>query len=138
MRNFFLYFISVLLIFWGVLLGILFIFILLTYSSSDNDVVYSKSRKIGDNLFVETYQIYHGGVYDGDAYEIYLTDSLCFRKKLGDYDDHDWPNVTIKGDKVVVKWNDFCFFRKRVYFCNLKKLKKRNKDDFLQQKYVPR
>lgn len=136
MRKFFLYFILVLLLIWVSLLGVLFIFILYTHSSNDKDIVYSNSRTIGDNLFVETYQIYHGGVYDGDAYEIYLTDSMLFRKKLGDYDDHDWPNVTVSGDIVVVKWNDYQLLRNRVRNCKISKLKEKGYDDLFNKLYV--
>lgn len=136
MRNFFLYFALVLLIIWILLFGILFIFILYTHSSGDKDIVYSNSRIIGDNLFVETYQTYRGGVYDGDAYEIYLTDSISFRKKLGDYDDHDWPNVTVSGDIVVVKWNDYQLLRNRVRNCKISKLKEKGYDDLLKKPYA--
>ena len=136
MKKFFLFFILVLLLIWILLLGVLFIFIASTFNSSDNDIVYSKSRKIGDNLFVETYQTYHGGVYDGDAYEIYLTDSLFFRKKLGDYDDHDWPDVTVRDDLVIVKWNDYKILRNRTRNCKISKLKEKGYDDLLNKLYV--
>ncbi|MBQ4441778.1 MAG: hypothetical protein II899_06730 [Bacteroidales bacterium] len=136
MRKFFIYFILVLLLIWVLLLGALFIFILYTHSSSDKDIIYSNSKIIGDNLFVETYQTYRGGVYDGDAYKIYLTDSMSFRKKLGDYDDHDWPNVTVSGDIVVVKWNDHQLLRNRVRNCKISKLKEKGHDDLLNNPYV--
>lgn len=137
MRNFFLYFILVLLSIWGLLLGVLFVFIWYTLSSSDKDIIYSNSRIIGDNLFVETYQTYRGGVYDGDAYKIYLTDSVSFRKKLGDYDDHNWPSLTVSGDKVIIKWNDYQLLRNRTRNCKISKLKEKGYDDLLNKPYVP-
>ena len=136
MKKFFLYSILVLLLIWILLLGVLFIIILITYNSSDNDMVYSKSRKIGDNLYVETYQIYHGGVFDGDAYEIYLTDSLYFREKLGDYDDHDWPNVTVRDGIVIVRWNDYQLLRNRTRKCKISRLREKGYDDLLNKPYV--
>ena len=136
MRKFFLYFILVLLLIWALLLGALFIFILYTHSSNDKDIIYSNSRTIGDNLFVETYQTYRGGVYDGDAYKIYLTDSISFRKKLGDYDDHNWPSITVRGDKVIIKWNDYQLLRSRTRNCKISMLKEKGYDDLLNKPYV--
>lgn len=118
----------------AIFLGVLFL--LFTCHSSDNNKTYINSQKIGDNLFVETYQTYHGGVYDGDAYDIYLTDSLSFRKKLGNYDDHDWPDVTIRDDRVVVKWNDYQLLRNRVRNCKVSSLKEKGYDDLLDKPYA--
>lgn len=137
MKKFFLNLILVLSVIWILLLGTLFIFIVFTYNSSDNNIVYSESRKIGDNLYVETYLIYHGGVFDGDTYEIFLTDSLFFRKKLGNYDDHDWPDVTVRDDIVIVKWNDYQLLRNRTRNCKISKLKKKGYDDLLNKPYLP-
>lgn len=109
---------------------------LFTYILSNSNKTYVNSKRITNNLFVETYQVYHGGVYDGDAYEIYLTDSLFFRKKLGDYDDHDWPSLTVRGDIVIVKWNDYQLLRNRTRNCKISKLKEKRYDDLLNKPYV--
>ena len=61
---------------------------------------------------------------------------MSFRKKLGDYDDHDWPNVTVSGDIVVVKWNDHQLLRNRVRNCKISKLKEKGHDDLLNNPYV--
>ncbi len=61
---------------------------------------------------------------------------MSFRKKLGDYDDHDWPNVTIRGDIVVVKWKDHQLLRNRVRNCNISKLKEKGHDDLLKKPYA--
>lgn len=46
--------------------------------------------KIGDNLYNEKFQIYFGGVYAGDSYIEYITDSINFRKYIGTYNDDEW------------------------------------------------
>lgn len=55
---------------------------------------YSKDTPIGaakitTGLYREVYRIYGGGVYGGDVYTVYLTDSLSFRKYLGKMFDHE-------------------------------------------------
>lgn len=96
---------------------------------------YARTYKVSENLYIETYQIHFGGVFDGDSFVAYLTDSMYFRKELGDFDDHDWPDAVVTGDRIIIKWNDFLILRKRVYFCNINKLKRRNKDDYLHTEY---
>ena len=104
-------------------------------SCSSEKPKYTRTYKISENLYVETYQSYFGGVLDGDSFVVYLTDSMYFRKRLGDYDDLDWPDFVVTGNKIKIKWNDFLILRKRVYFCNINKLRRRNKDDYLHTKY---
>lgn len=53
-----------------------------------NNINYSKEEhlrtsKLNDNLFVETYLVYSGGVIGGAVETKYLTDSISFRKYLG-------------------------------------------------------
>lgn len=53
-----------------------------------SNINYSKDEhlrtlNLNDNLFVETYRIYSGGVTGGDVRTVYVTDSTSFRKYLG-------------------------------------------------------
>ena len=107
----------------------------LCMSCSSEKPKYTRTYKVSENLYIETYQIHFGGVLDGDSFIAYLTDSMYFRKELGDFDDNDWPDAVVTGDRIKIKWDDFLILRKRVYFCNIKKLKRNNKDDYLHKKY---
>ena len=58
------------------------------YSNYNNYPNYSKdnhrsTRKIGDNLYKETYTTYKGNATTTDSYTVYLTDSLTFRVYIG-------------------------------------------------------
>jgi len=116
-----------------ILILFLGLFMFFIHISVDYNKMHIRSDQIGNSLYIETYQVYQGGVYDSDAYEIYLTDSSSFRKKLGDYDDNEWPSITVINDKVIIKWNDHQFLRYRKRNCRISILKRRGYDDFLHK-----
>ncbi len=56
-----------------------------------------------DNLFIERYRIYAGGVLGGDVETVYVTDSLSFRKYLGkQFDDEMIDVVAIRYQSILV------------------------------------
>ncbi len=44
---------------------------------------YFATRFISSGLYVEIFQVYSGGVYAGNSYSYYLTDSINFRIYIG-------------------------------------------------------
>lgn len=58
-------------------------------------------------VYLETYQVYSGGVTGGDVYEYYLTDSVHFREFLMKTFDHHLINVVDLSSRhvLVIKWN---------------------------------
>lgn len=115
---------------------ILFAFILITSCTScKKQKTYMRAEQINDSLYVETYQIYSGGVFDGDSYGIYLTDSIYFREYLGCYDDHKWPLIVKKDDIVIIKWRDAHLLRFRKFKCNINHLKSKGFDDLNDSMY---
>lgn len=67
------------------------------YSKND----YIGAKKIGNDLYWETYCIYRGGVYAGNTYTRYLTDSITFRLYLGSFEDHEQIGVTLIYDNII-------------------------------------
>ena len=68
------------------------LFIVITITACKGKINYSKdnfigSLKIRDSLYREVYNTYKGGVWGGDVYTIYLTDSTTFRKYIGEEDE---------------------------------------------------
>ncbi|MBQ6725414.1 MAG: hypothetical protein IJQ89_02450 [Bacteroidales bacterium] len=117
-----------------------FIFALLVGACSEKEMEHVRTEQIADSLYVETYQTYFGGVWAGDSYEVYLTDSTSFRKLLGDYDDHLWPaEYKVLAGDVIITWleNERNISRhlRRTYSCNVKQLKKEGYDDIYKRKY---
>ena len=121
-------------------LFIVFIFALLVGACSEKEMKHIRTEQIADSLYVETYQTYFGGVWAGDSYEVYLTDSTSFRKLLGDYDDYLWPaEYKVLGGDVIITWleNEKNISRhlRRTYHCDVKQLKKEGYDDIYKRKY---
>lgn len=75
---------------------------------SDVDVV--RVLKLSDSLYKETYRIYGGGVYGGDVYATYITDSTSFREYLGKYGDHDMIFCKMSMDSSCV----YAFYKKDI------------------------
>ena len=59
-------------------------------------------KKIEEGLYWETYCVYRGGVYAGNIYTRYLTDSISFRLYLGLFDDHEQISVVPIGNHTVL------------------------------------
>lgn len=115
---------------------LIMVFLIICCSSCKRQHVYVDTETIDDSLYMETYQIYFGGVFDGDAYAIYLTDSTNFRAYLGDYNDHLWPRIIVQDDAVKIKWQDVKLMHRKFRY-NLKSLKTKGSDDLTHSKYHP-
>lgn len=65
------------------------------------------SKKISENIFLEMYQPYTGGVLDGNSYSYYLTDSIKFKKYVGRCDDKEVYRFTVISEDSIkaVKWS---------------------------------
>lgn len=113
------------------------IFLISVCSSCKKQHSHVSTDTISPSLHIETYQIYSGGVFDGDAFEIYLTDSTKFRVYLGDYDEHKWPQIIVQGDAVKINWQDVQPFRHRKFRCNINSLKSAGVDDLTHSEYHP-
>ncbi|HPJ90667.1 MAG TPA: hypothetical protein PK662_01855 [Bacteroidales bacterium] len=80
---------------------------ILFLTSCNESINYSKNNHIGtkevaERLYMETYRIYSGGVYGGDVYTVYLTDSAIFRIYLGKEFDHEQIRVAMSDDETVM------------------------------------
>jgi len=64
---------------------------------------YEKTELLGDGIYCETYRVFGGGVYGGDVYSEYLTDSISFRYFVGSYDDNNNLTYTIKGSVIEIR-----------------------------------
>jgi hypothetical protein len=81
-----------------------FFFVLFTACSSTGK--YAKDNLIGvskieNNLYCETYCIYRGGVYAGNTYTQYLTDSTSFRVYLGTEEDNEQIKFIFLNDSII-------------------------------------
>ncbi|MBP7101930.1 MAG: hypothetical protein KBA86_01645 [Bacteroidales bacterium] len=76
------------------LIILLFLYNCTNKYSKDN---YIATFQVKEGIYEETFQIYSGGVYAGDSYTSYITDSVNFRKLIGVYDD---------GEMMLYKIND--------------------------------
>ncbi len=84
----------------------LFIFSFVLFFACNSVNRYDKTdfigtKKIEDNLYLETYCTYRGGVYGGDTHTCYLTDSISFRKYLGYYFDHEQVEAFPMNDTII-------------------------------------
>ena len=76
---------------------------------------YSKDNFVGtqelkETIYRERFQIHSGGVFAGDSYSDYLTDSVNFRKYVGTaYHDNEMLIYALSSDTVVdvykITWN---------------------------------
>ncbi len=111
--------------------------LLLTFNACTDK--YSKDKlnyvhDLGDSLYVEGYHIYGGGVYGGDVYTEYLTDSISFRKYIGDTEDHEsihtyqyckgWI-IVFKTSENTLSSNQYRLVETNIY--DIKKLKEEGK-----------
>lgn len=62
-----------------------------------------KTELLIEGLYCETYRVFGGGVYGGDVYAEYLTDSVSFRFFVGKYDDNHNLAYEINKDTIIVK-----------------------------------
>ena len=51
---------------------------------------------IGNNLYLERYEVYGGGVFSGDVLSYYVTDSINFRKYIGSTKSDD--------ERIIIKY----------------------------------
>ena len=86
-----------------------FLPLILFFVSCSEQIDYSKddhfsTHKIKKGLYLEFYIVYAGGVYAGDVYTVYLTDSASFRKYVvtKPYDDQRVYSEEIDTDTYVV------------------------------------
>jgi hypothetical protein len=88
-----------------VISAIIIIAIFLIYRNQEktkyDKTEYVVSKKISENVFLEMYQPYTGGVLDGNIYSYYITDSTAFRKYVGRCDDKEvYRFVLISEDSI--------------------------------------
>ena len=62
-----------------------------------------RTDRISSNCFVEHFIAKKGGVFAGNTYVCYITDSISFRNKIDLYDDDETIEYSVKKDFVVVK-----------------------------------
>ena len=69
--------------------------------SKDN---HSLTIVVGDELYMEIYTVYSGGVFASDVITFYLTDSISFRKYVGTkgYDDQGVTPKLIDNNNVII------------------------------------
>lgn len=83
------------------------------------------TTQISDSIFVERYLIWTGGATNGDCVSEFITDSTTFRKYITTVNDHYWPDISVKGDSVIVCLNTYCMpIRDSTIFFSLEELKK--------------
>lgn len=58
------------------------------------------TQTISKKLYVERYQTFCAGVF-GNLTECYITDSIFFRHKIGEYDEHERFRVEFDGNRVA-------------------------------------
>jgi len=87
----------------------MFFAFLIVFCACSENINYSKdnhftTHTIKKGLYLEFYQTYAGGVYGGDVYTVYLTDSVSFRKYVGkeSYDDQRIYGKEVDEDTYVV------------------------------------
>jgi hypothetical protein len=94
-----------------VIIAIIIIAVFLIYCNQEkrnyDKTEYIISKKISENVFLEMYQPYTGGVLDGNIYSYYITDSTAFRKYIGKCDDKEvYRFVVLSNDSIkAVKWS---------------------------------
>ena len=91
-------------------IGVVIVFFMIFFFLSNCVNKYSKDNyiatfKMDKGIYEETFQIYSGGVYAGDSYTSYITDSVNFRKLMGVYND---------GEMMLYKIDNQCI---DVYKC---------------------
>ncbi len=64
---------------------------------------YIRTDRISSNCFVEHFIARKGGVFTGNTYVCYITDSISFRNKIDSYDDDETIEYSVKKNFVVVK-----------------------------------
>ena len=66
---------------------------------------YYGSSVISDGVYLEVYKTYSGGVFSGDSYSFYITDSLNFRKLVAitNHDDERIKRSFVNGEILIVK-----------------------------------
>ncbi len=66
------------------------------------DEEYYFSKTIDDGIYVEVY-VCPGGAHASGTYYYYITDSLNFKKFVGDCDDHEYINVEKRKSNIYVE-----------------------------------
>ena len=86
---------------------LLFMYLLTLFSCYDetDKSRYDTTTEVCDgSLFVETYIVYDGGVYGGQTYADYLTDSTNFNVFIGTYDDDEILSYKCQGDSIYISF----------------------------------
>lgn len=65
-------------------LVILFVLITVSCGSCSKELIYSQALADNPNLFLLKYKTFSGGVFAGDSYSYYLTDSISLNMFLGE------------------------------------------------------
>ena len=68
------------------------------YDKTDPRVVYELEN---NHLHIEIYRTAGYGVYGGDIESVYITDSLSFRKFIGEKDDNQEFRFRLNGDSII-------------------------------------
>ena len=59
--------------------------------------------RMGQSLYIEKFKTYSGGVFAGDSYSYYLTDSMTFRKYVGTvFHDDEQISCKLIGSNIVL------------------------------------
>jgi hypothetical protein len=87
-----------------------------------------RSKLLDNNVFEEKFKSFSGGVLMSNTYTYYVTDSITFRKYLGDCDDKEFFRCHVKGDSLVVlktSWRNSSFEKTiNTSYFSIDKLKK--------------
>ena len=83
---------------------IFFIFVLCSFScniiSAVNCCEHVSTNSISKGLYLERYRTFCGGALTSDNYDCYITDSISFRQRVGDYDDDGYFDAKLNGNKI--------------------------------------
>lgn len=77
-----------------------FCIVILSCDNHKNKVNHTSTKSICNNLYVERYLPYIGGVFDGNTRSCYVTDSVNFRKFIGTYDDKERFRFSFDQDTI--------------------------------------
>lgn len=72
-------------------------------SCSDHKKKFYKTQQLSDRLFVEKFYTYQGGAYGGEKMTYFLTDSLHFRKYIGECDEKEKYIFKVDNGFVYIK-----------------------------------
>ncbi len=82
--------------------SIIFLLLLFTACVNEDSFEYLRTDILGNGYYVERYIYCRGGVYAGDSYICFLTDSAGFRKKIDIYDDDEILEYLVEDEKITI------------------------------------